>query len=321
MPSQIEFLDLTDLDAKPIDWLIKDWLVDTGITLLVADGGAGKTLLGLDIALALSTGREWLTSGKHDKPINKPKLVWFFDEDGSPALMRRRLKYMMNGYNIDSNELAASGMLKVSSSNGYRIDSDEFIGKLYTRAMSTGCTPDLIIFDALIAVCSADENSNSEMKKVMRDCFRAVATRLGCAIIIVHHISKPSESTSMRSALSRSRGASEIVNAVDTAWGYQKEGKDRHDRKLSLLRSRVLAENDWPESIHIDLTSSDDTWGLTRTYQSNPEKLQALISNIHFPPKSTTDDITKYLQSNGYHVTRSVVGRACKAIKSLSQSD
>jgi len=314
MPEQINFLDLTDLDAKPIDWLIKDWLVDTGITLLVADGGAGKTLLGLDIALTLSTGREWLTSGSSGKALNKPKRIWFFDEDGSPELMKRRLLLMMNGYGISSQELADNGNLLVSSSNGYKIDSDKFIGQLYTRAMSTGYSPDLIIFDALIALCSADENSNSEMRRVMRDGFRAISTRLGCSVLIVHHISKPSESTSMRSALSRARGASEIVNAVDSAWGYRKMGKDRHDRKLSLLRSRVLAENDWPEPIHIDLTSSDDTWGLTRTVFSNPKALSELIINLNMPAHSTIDQITACLKSNGHHVTRSVVHRATQLL-------
>ena len=308
----IEFLDLTDLESSPIGWLIEDWLIDSGVTLLIAEGGAGKTLLGLDIALALSTGRPWLSAGKPFKQ-GEPKRIWFFDEDGSPALMRRRLKYMMAGHGIDAAKLEASGMLKVASSNGYKIDGRQFITELAVN--NSANHPDLIIFDALVAMSAADENSNSEMRGVMRDGFRAVASNLETSILLIHHVNKPGESTHMRSDLHRSRGSSEIVNSVDTAWAYTNYGKVKKDRKLSLLRSRVLAENDWPEPLFIGLRASGESWALNEAPGSNRDKLIARITELGITSSAKIDHAHKILNDAGHECSRASVGRAIKLMK------
>jgi hypothetical protein len=49
------------LEMRPAGMLIPDWLRDRGFTIILAQRGTGKTVLAVDLALSVATGRDWLT--------------------------------------------------------------------------------------------------------------------------------------------------------------------------------------------------------------------------------------------------------------------
>src|SRR4029077_12718205 len=50
---------LTSLTKRPVDWLWPERIPIGKVTLLVGDPGLGKSLVALDIAARVSTGKPW----------------------------------------------------------------------------------------------------------------------------------------------------------------------------------------------------------------------------------------------------------------------
>ncbi|HEY9147871.1 MAG TPA: AAA family ATPase, partial [Gammaproteobacteria bacterium] len=58
-----KWLCAADLEGLPIperEWLVQDLIPARNVTLLYGDGGTGKSLLALQLAVAVALGRPWL---------------------------------------------------------------------------------------------------------------------------------------------------------------------------------------------------------------------------------------------------------------------
>ena len=303
---ELNFLDFCAESIEP-GWLVPGFLPERALSLMIGDGGSGKTLLSLSLALSLSTGRSWLHNGPA-RP-ERAHTVWFIDEDGSPPLLRSRIKKLAAGMSIDLVALRESGRFRTCSSNGYKIDGSNFLGRLITDSKCDR-PPDLLIFDALIGMISSqtDENSASQMAAIMRDGFRQVVTAVGCAVLILHHVGKPAKETSGRNALQKSRGSSEIINSTDQVLHYY--GSKGYARKLSIARSRLMPEPNWPDTVKVGLESTGDVWRLLELEPLKVDKAVEAMINLHPNGHLTIDDWCARLSKSGHQFTRSTVYRA-----------
>jgi len=85
--------------------------------------------------------------------------------------------------------------------------------------------PALVILDPVSHVLTENENDNAIVGRM----FKRLSTMVddpGCAIILVHHDSKPSEATIHRRALQRTRGADVLSAAPDSVLSLVPLGKD-----------------------------------------------------------------------------------------------
>jgi RecA-family ATPase len=131
--------------------------------------------------------------------------VLYFDQELGLDEMKRRLAKIhthRKGMRADRN------LMVISKDRSCKLDSD--IGLATIKKYIAEAKADVIILDPLICFHSRDENDNTEMHKVLE----AIAG-LGCAVIVLHHFGKPSE-TRHGSNPARARGASTIWGDCDT---------------------------------------------------------------------------------------------------------
>ena len=82
----LDWPTLAPLDPPPRQWAIKGWLGFGHVTLLVGQGGIGKTLLAQQMASSLALGREFV--GEVEKPL---KCLMWACEDDHDELWRRQI--------------------------------------------------------------------------------------------------------------------------------------------------------------------------------------------------------------------------------------
>ena len=186
-------LDLTQ-DVPPVDWIVEDFAAGAEATGFIGDGGTGKSFIMASLALAVAGGDEtWL-----GLPVKKHGPVIYVDEELSMQLALSRL----NALGMEDRHRENLEYIWYAG-----VDLANEASHLYEEALEI--EPALIILDSLSRVAlGVDENSNTDMTKLIRSSLVPLARDSGAAVIFVHHTTKDKASA---------RGASSIRNAADQA--------------------------------------------------------------------------------------------------------
>lgn len=211
-------------------WLAEGILVRGGSTMLYAPPAAGKSLVALDLALAATEGRPWLShypiSAAGGAGESAPVRTLYIDEDGNNdnELNQRLLSFHAQSENPN---------LHFALHNGFKI-TDEAA----RRAMIVWCEDsgiELVVMDSMTRLHNMAEGSADEMKQVsaaIKDF-----TMAGLTVVILHHAAKRGKIA---------RGSSEIESGFDAI--YRLERVDDFTFKMSNQKARSVAEGKgiWP---------------------------------------------------------------------------
>ena len=188
--------DVTKL--KPPNWLIEDFIMEEGFTVLHSDAGVGKTFLALDWANTIANGWAWF-----GRETNKTTVLYVLAE--GVGYLGARVSAWKNKRNASIFPpvfyytsavplFAPIGKMPTTE----QLDFFELVERL---------DPGLIVFDTLQrCTVGANENLQQDMGQVvsMVDTLRQ---NFNCAILAVHHDTKSGESM---------RGSSVIRASADT---------------------------------------------------------------------------------------------------------
>ena len=183
--------------VPPIKWVIENVVVGEEVTLLIADGGAGKSFVALAMALCVAGGESFIGC-----PVSWGPVI-YVDEEGSPDLALQRLA-----------QLGATDEQKANLHylNFAGVDLVRHPEKLKEDALLV--KPKLIVIDSHAKVTRLhEENSNNEMGRVWDDGFLPLARDTGAAVLVIHHTN----------GFGGSRGASQIRNSADQVLTMKKE--------------------------------------------------------------------------------------------------
>jgi len=174
-----------------VAWVVENVVVAGEATLLVADGGAGKSFFALAMSLAVAGGEQFIGC-----EVKQGRVI-YVDEEGSPDLALQRLS-----------QLGATDEQKANLDylNFAGVDMVKHPEKLIEDAKLV--RPALIVIDSHAKVTrGAEENSNDQMSNVWTDGFQKLARETKAAVLVVHHTTKGGGS----------RGGSQIRNSADQA--------------------------------------------------------------------------------------------------------
>lgn len=196
-------LDLSQ-PVPPTDWLVEDLLVRGEATVLAGDGGVGKSFFTQALALAVAGAEDKFL----DLPLKRSGRVLYVDEEQSAQLALQRLHALgmqpQHHENIEYLWYAGVDLLHEPE-------------LLLEEALEL--EPEIIIVDSLSRVAlGTEENSNTEMTKLMRAGVIPLARESGAAVLVTHHTDKEGRGP---------RGASSIRNAADQVLTM----KERENRK------------------------------------------------------------------------------------------
>jgi len=249
-PSFYSLDEFLTSDASCLQWLIPNLLPKGETVLLTALPGIGKTLLAIDAAFCVATGKsQFLVQTVEQGRV----LIISADESARST----KLKLYKRGFRPTDGPVAATMThWDISQMTELEKRLEDF-------------HPTLVIVDSLKAITlgrEVDENSATFADSIY--ALKNLLTRYGASGILIHHANKNLEAA----GVAKSRGSTAIIGAVWGHWHldpiYRTEGKGRNakltydlqDRRRSF--SMPKARDGEPQSFEIVLDASTNYWQL-----------------------------------------------------------
>jgi hypothetical protein len=195
-------------------WLVGSFAIRGHLTVLVAPPGAGKSTLGIALAVASATGRGEIVG----ETVHETIKAWVWNNEDDRNELRRRLAAIMQQWDVAPVDLRGKLGLNSGSERPLVIAKATKDGAvlrlpdieaIIERVQAEGIG--LLIVDPFVETHEVDENNNAQIKAVAA-LWREVARRGDCAVVIVHHTGKPPAASpdAWTGSLSASRGASSL---------------------------------------------------------------------------------------------------------------
>ncbi len=203
--------DLVTMSVEPPPMLIEGTIPEVGLTVLAGPPKVGKTLWASQVALVVAAeGSQPNFLGRSSG--SGPVLI--IVEEGSIAGISWRLKHQSAAMGIET------ARLQVAHRQRVRLDAPGSVVQL--REFVEGYKPALVILDPLNRLHGADENRPTQMTPVM-DALAGIAYDFKCAVLAIHHLSKPS-SERTGPIWDRFRGATSIRSGTDANLALEGSG-------------------------------------------------------------------------------------------------
>lgn len=189
---------------RPIDFVLPGLPVGC-VGALVSPGGAGKSMLALQLAIQIAGGPDWLDLGK----LEQGTVLYLPAEDPLPVLHHRLFAL---GQYIDTRQ-------RVALARGLRLiplqgASPNVLDRHWWEAIAIWAEGvRLIVIDTLRRFHDADENAACAMTQVLGQLER-LAMGQGCGVLFVHHTSKSAVFQEAGDLQQASRGSSVLVDNV-----------------------------------------------------------------------------------------------------------
>ena len=205
----------------PREWLLRDartneqrgWLPQGKAGLLIAEGGAGKTMGLVQAAIAVSKGGAWFGTF----PVEKPGRVFMLLGEEEADEARRRIYSGHAGVGAPP----ADGMIEILPMSGEDcsfLTTDEygrtietaFIGEIRDYLVKTGPWG-LIVAEPLSRVGGPDAETDNAAATRLVQVFESIVKLTGATVLGAHHTNKPGRGGVAVTA-SASRGLSALID-------------------------------------------------------------------------------------------------------------
>lgn len=193
---------------------------------IAGTGGIGKSLIAITLGICLTARRPVFG----EFAVTAPQRVGLFLCEDPAGVTQDRLRRQLAGMGLSE---PPDGLFMFPRDErlifgGRHGEPQEAIDRLTETVRRYALS--VVIFDPLVAIHEADENSNMEMARWLFP-FSEALQREGCAIIVSHH------TTWGQDGEPHSRGASAIQNWADSVWLLRRiETGGREAVKLSVAK-------------------------------------------------------------------------------------
>jgi hypothetical protein len=183
-------IGLAYANAKPLEWLLENYMPKQGVGYLYGPSGTYKTFLALDLALSVATGYgpNWWEGANR-----KPMPVVYMCGESVEAFKTVRYRAWLAANPLPGIESLSNNLMIVEDVPPYEMTEHwaRFEANVVKRVKKAGFDrPALLIVDTLTqAMVGISMNDQKEASKVARH-FRKMAKRLDCFVLIINHTGK-----------------------------------------------------------------------------------------------------------------------------------
>jgi hypothetical protein len=177
--------DLQGRDVPPREWLVQGLVPNRTVTLFGGDGGTGKSLLALQLAVSVATERQWI-----GRDVTPGRVIFMSAEDDEDELHRRLNDILIaegrcygDASGLTLRSLAGEDAL-LAVEGQMRLLETELFKELEARAEADA--PALIVIDTLADVYPANENDRAKVRQFIA-ILRGLAIKRRCAVILLAH--------------------------------------------------------------------------------------------------------------------------------------
>lgn len=234
-----QLMELPESSAP--SYLVNQLIPEFGISYLYGHPGMGKTWVVLEIARAVASGEKFLS-----KIDVKQGNVLVIDEESGIWQMRQRCQLL--GFSKDL-------PLSFLSQNGFKLDNPVWIDEIVQHIIDNNIK--CLILDPFSALHDCEENSSSEMQKVMTALQQLALA--GCSVIFIHHSRK-----GIGTSGQNTRGSSAILGRADSAISV--DGRTINGMNTIVLQQEKNRCGPKAEPIKLFLIQNDEDGGLSLEY-------------------------------------------------------
>uniref|UniRef100_UPI003D089F9C helicase RepA family protein n=1 Tax=Alcaligenes faecalis TaxID=511 RepID=UPI003D089F9C len=203
----------------PLDYVLPNMVAGT-VGALVSPGGAGKSMLALQLATQIAGGPDLLEVG--ELPVGP---VVYLPAEDPPAAIHHRLHALGAYLTTEQRQTVASGLIiEPLIGKCPNIMSLEWFDALKRAAEGQR----LMILDTLRRFHIEEENASGPMAQVVGR-MEAIAADTGCSIVFLHHASKGAAMMGTGDQQQASRGSSVLVDNI--RWQSYLSGMTQSDAK------------------------------------------------------------------------------------------
>lgn len=171
--------------VPPRQWLVHGLVPQKTVTLFSGDGGTGKSLLALQLAVAVAAQTAWI-----GKTANTGRVIFLSAEDDDDEL-HRRLDDILTAEGRDYDDLSGLTLRSLAGEDALlavetqiALMQSALFEELDKRAAEEA--PALIVIDTLADVYPANENDRAKVRQFV-GILRGLAIKRKCAVLLLGH--------------------------------------------------------------------------------------------------------------------------------------
>ena len=262
----VAYADVEPLEA---DWLLRDRIPKSELTILAALGGTGKGMLCCDLAARISRG---LVLPGDDEAEPAGNVILISTEDDPNVVTVNRL------------HAAGADMARVfdlSTVNGAPFELPLHANVLRQAIEEIGNVR-LVVLDPLAGVAPVSLTSVAKVRGILAP-LRQIAHDTGCAIVITHHLTKGKEIAGSRA----------IIDGVRSVLTISRDATDEDIRIVRVAKSNMGAQ---PDDIRYTITVGPEGAGVeyvgaAAAELSGPERILKALDDA--PGSVSGQDLAK----------------------------
>jgi len=319
----------------PREWVYGRSIQRGHLRAVVAQGGAGKTILSVGEALAMATGRNLLGQTVPDGP----KRVWLWNLEDDREELSRIIQAACKHWHIGPDDFRGNlfvdsaldgAILKLATSTNAEglVINRPLVEALTEEMKSRGI--DYLHVDPFVSSHAANESDNMEIDAIAKE-WAMVAKNTRAGVGLAHHISKAG---AMEATAMHARGAVALINACRSVivlnrmgdeeakrWGIEDERKRRFFRTYDDKNNRAPPsdQSDWFQMFSVSLGNDPtgethgDSIGVVVPW-SPPDAFDGVTTN-HLHRVQCAVDAGSWKESSQ---AKDWVGRAVASVMGLS---
>lgn len=242
-PPMIDWVNASSLHGAPPsrDWLVPGMLPMNTVSLLYGDGGTGKSLIALQLAVSTFLGRVWLNNLPQTGPV-----IYFSAEDDRSEL-HRRLDAICKFHDTTPTQLCGLHIADMAGKDALLANIGKKTGALSATSvfnaledMVGAIRPKLIVLDTLADIYPGNENDRAQVRHFV-GLLRGLAIRNGCAVLTLAHPSL----TGIASGTGAS-GSTAWNNSVRSRLYFERVKSEGYESDPDARRLKVMKSNYGP---------------------------------------------------------------------------
>ena len=223
-----------DVEEEELVWLWFNRFLTGHINILAGDPGLGKSLLAVDAAARVSTGRSW----PDGSPCQRGKVIYCTTEDAFSSVVKPRLSAAHADH---SQVIFVAGVQHADGDEGAMF-LDEHIRLLDAELQRHKGEVRLLILDTLQSYVSSDTNTNNNAssRRIMTPLKR-LAERHQVAVLCNEHLTKGSRPGS---STYRVQGSIAFTGAARAVWIVVADPDDKSRRIVQASKTNLAPDNE-----------------------------------------------------------------------------
>ncbi len=204
-----------DVEEEQLVWLWWNRFLIGHVNILAGDPGLGKSLLAVDAAARVSTGRSW----PDGTPCQKGRVVYATTEDAFASVVKPRL----TAADADHNQVTFVEGVSDDHGEG-SLFLDEHMALLDDLMAAQEGQVRLLVLDTLQSFVGSETNTsnNASSRRIMTPLKR-LAEKHKVAVLCLEHLTK---GTTQRNATYRVQGSIAFTGAARSVWIVVKDQQD-----------------------------------------------------------------------------------------------